>query len=49
LYFLEIVLGVATVDGKLTITLNYYKGYVDGENIEKVRDRAEELLKSLIN
>ena len=46
---MEIVLGVVTVDGKLTITLNYFEGYVDSENIRKVRDRAEELLKSLIN
>ena len=45
---MEIVLGVATVDGKLTVTLNYFKGYGDGENIRKIRDRAEEILRGLI-
>ena len=30
---MEIVLGVTTVNGKLTITLNYYEGYVDGKTI----------------
>ncbi|MGY5859989.1 MAG: condensation domain-containing protein [Candidatus Thorarchaeota archaeon] len=45
---MEVVLGVATTGGKLTITLNYYEGYVDGENIRKVRDRAEEILRGLI-
>lgn len=47
-FVMELVLGVATVGGKLTITLNYYKGYVDGENIRNVRDRAEEILRELI-
>jgi NRPS condensation-like uncharacterized protein len=47
-FVMELVLGVATAGGKLTITLNYYKGYVDGENIRKVRDRAEEMLRGLI-
>ncbi|MHA1933720.1 MAG: condensation domain-containing protein [Candidatus Thorarchaeota archaeon] len=45
---MEIVLGVATAGGKLTITLNYYEGYVDGDNIRKVRDRAEDILRGLI-
>jgi NRPS condensation-like uncharacterized protein len=45
---MEIVLGVATINGKLTITLNYYEGYVDGKNIKSVRDRAEEILRELI-
>jgi NRPS condensation-like uncharacterized protein len=45
---MEIVLGVATVNGKLTITLNYYEGYVDGKNIKSVRGRAEEILRGLI-
>jgi NRPS condensation-like uncharacterized protein len=47
-FIMELVLGVATAGGKLTITMNYYKGYVDGENIRQVRDRAEEILRSLI-
>ncbi|MBY8998079.1 MAG: hypothetical protein KGD60_10115 [Candidatus Thorarchaeota archaeon] len=45
---MEIVLGVATAGGNLTVTLNYYKGYVDGENIRKIRDRAEEILRGLL-
>ncbi|MHA1904776.1 MAG: condensation domain-containing protein [Candidatus Thorarchaeota archaeon] len=45
---MEIVLGFATVNGNLTITLNYFKGYVDGENIRKVRDRTVEILRGLI-
>ncbi|MHA2058618.1 MAG: hypothetical protein ACXACG_12410 [Candidatus Thorarchaeota archaeon] len=45
---MEIVLGVVTVDGRLTITLNYFKGYGDGENIRKIRDRAEEILRGLL-
>jgi hypothetical protein len=45
---MEIVLGVATVSGKLTITLNYYEGYVDGKNIKSVCDKAEKILRSLI-
>jgi NRPS condensation-like uncharacterized protein len=44
----ELVMGVATAGGKLTVTLNYYKGYVDGEKIRNVRDRAEEILRKLI-
>ena len=44
---MELVLGIATANGKLTITLNYYPGYIEGKNIGCVRDRAEELLKSL--
>jgi NRPS condensation-like uncharacterized protein len=45
---MELVLGVATAGGKLTITLNYYKGYANGENIRKIRDRSEEMLSDLI-
>ena len=45
---MEVVLGVATVSGKLTITLNYYEGYMDGENIKKIRDKAEEILRGLL-
>ena len=44
---MEIVLGVATVNGRLTITLNYYRGYADVVNIRKIRDRAEEILRDL--
>jgi NRPS condensation-like uncharacterized protein len=47
-FVMELVMGVATVSGRLTITLNYYTGYVDGEKIKKVRDRTEEVLKGLI-
>jgi hypothetical protein len=45
---MEIVLGIATSGGRLTITLNYYKGYIDGELVRKVRDRAEEILRGLL-
>jgi len=45
---MEIVLGIATVSEKLTVTLNYYHEFVDVEKIRKVRARAEQLLKSLI-
>jgi NRPS condensation-like uncharacterized protein len=45
---MEIVLGIATVSGKLTVTLNYYHGYADSEAIRKIRDRAEEILRTLI-
>ncbi|MFW9920163.1 MAG: hypothetical protein ACFFED_11215, partial [Candidatus Thorarchaeota archaeon] len=44
---MELVLGVATAGNKLTITLNYYKGHIDGERIAKIRDKAEEILRSL--
>lgn len=44
---MELVLGIATASGKLTITLNYYPGYIEGKNIKDVRNRAEEQLKSL--
>ena len=47
-FLMELVLGVATAGGKLTVTLNYYKGYVDGANIQRVRDRAEEMLREII-
>ena len=45
---LEIVLGVATAGGSLTVSLNYHDAYIDGGNIKKVRDRAEEILKSVL-
>ncbi|MHA2026614.1 MAG: condensation domain-containing protein [Candidatus Thorarchaeota archaeon] len=45
---MEIVLGFATVNGKLTVTLNYFEGYVDSENMRKVRDKAEEILRGLL-
>ncbi len=45
---MEIVLGIATISGKLTVTLNYYHGYADVDNVVKIRDRAEEILRSLI-
>lgn len=44
---MEIVLGVATAGGRLTVSLNYHDGYVDGEKIRQVRDKAEEILKTL--
>ncbi|MFX0107917.1 MAG: hypothetical protein ACFE7R_06525, partial [Candidatus Hodarchaeota archaeon] len=46
---MEVVLGIATVNGKLTLTLNYYHGYTDGTKIRKIRDRASEILRSLID
>ncbi len=45
---MDVVLGIATIDGKLTITFNYYEGYMDGERIRKVRDRTEEIFRSLL-
>ncbi|MFW9845328.1 MAG: condensation domain-containing protein [Candidatus Thorarchaeota archaeon] len=48
-FVMELVLGIATAGGKLTVTLNYYKGYVDGEKVRKVRDRAEEMLREIIH
>ncbi|MFX0054632.1 MAG: hypothetical protein ACFFAX_07705 [Promethearchaeota archaeon] len=45
---MEIVLGIATMNGRLTLTLNYYHGYADSEAIKKIHDRAEEILRSLI-
>jgi hypothetical protein len=45
---MEIVLGIATVNGRLTLTLNYYHGYADSDAIKKIRDVAEEILRSLI-
>jgi NRPS condensation-like uncharacterized protein len=45
---MDVVLGIATVNGRLTITLNYYHGYADGEKIRRVRDKAEEILRGLI-
>ena len=45
---MELVVGVATASGRLTITLNYYDGYNDPENVRKVRERAEEIVRSLL-
>jgi NRPS condensation-like uncharacterized protein len=45
---MELAVGIATTGGRLTITLNYYKGFVEGEKIRKIRDRAEEILKELV-
>ena len=45
---LEIVLGVATAGGCLTVSLNYHDGYIDGEIIRQVRDKAEEILKTAL-
>ena len=45
---LEIVLGVATAGGRLTVSLNYHDGYIDGEKIRQVRDKAEEILKTVL-
>jgi NRPS condensation-like uncharacterized protein len=45
---LEIVLGVATAGGRLTISLNYHNGYINGNNIKKIRDRAEKILKNIL-
>ena len=45
---MELVLGIATASGKLTITLNYYPGHIAGKNIKSVRDKAEEILRGLI-
>jgi len=45
---MELAIGLATSSDRLTITLNYYKGFADGENIRKIRDRAEEILREII-
>ena len=45
---LEIVLGVSTAGGRLTISLNYHNGYFNGNNIKKIRNRAEIILKNLL-
>jgi len=45
---LEIVLGIATAGGRLTISLNYHNGYFDGNNIKKIRDSAEIILKNIL-
>ena len=45
---MEMAIGIATTGGRLTITLNYYKGFVEGEKIHKIRIRADEILKQLI-
>ncbi len=46
---MELVLGIATIADKLTITLNYYPGIIEGDRIKAVRDRAEEMLKQLVS
>ncbi|MGY5876630.1 MAG: hypothetical protein RTU30_12850 [Candidatus Thorarchaeota archaeon] len=45
---MDVVLGIATIGGKLTITLNYFEGYMDSERIRKVRDRVEDILRGLL-
>jgi NRPS condensation-like uncharacterized protein len=45
---LELVLGVATAGGHFTVSLNYHDGYFDGEKIRRVRDKAEEILKTML-
>jgi NRPS condensation-like uncharacterized protein len=45
---MEIVLGVATAGGCLTISLNYHDAYIDGEKIRHVRDKAEGILKTIL-
>ena len=45
---MELAIGLATISGRLTITLNYYKGFVDAEKIRKIRSRADEILRELI-
>ena len=44
---MELAIGVATISGRLTVTLNYYNGFGDGDNMRKIRDRAEKILKEL--
>jgi NRPS condensation-like uncharacterized protein len=46
---MEIILGVATAGGCLSVSLNYHDGYIDGENIKRIRDTAEEILKSMVH
>jgi NRPS condensation-like uncharacterized protein len=46
---MELVLGIATIADKLTITLNYYPGIIEGDRIKAVRDRAEEMLMQLVS
>jgi NRPS condensation-like uncharacterized protein len=45
---LEITLGAATAGGRLTATLNYHDGYFNGANIQKIRDKAKEILKTIL-
>jgi len=45
---MELAIGLATVSDRLTVTLNYYKGFVDAEKICKIRNRADEILRELI-
>ena len=45
---MELAIGLATTNDRLTITLNYYKGFADGEAIRKIRDRADEIIRELI-
>ncbi|MCK5239155.1 MAG: hypothetical protein KAR33_06385 [Candidatus Thorarchaeota archaeon] len=46
---MENVLGASTVGGCLTITLNYHSAYFDGEKIRKIRIRAEEILREILD
>jgi len=45
---MEIVIGASTAAGRLTVTLNYHSRYIEGENIRKVREKAEEFLRGLL-
>ena len=45
---MEIVLGVATAGGRLTVSLNYHDRYIDGRKIRQVRDKGEEIMKTAI-
>jgi NRPS condensation-like uncharacterized protein len=45
---MEIISGISTINGKLTILLNYYEGYVDADIVQKVRVRVEEILRDLM-
>lgn len=46
---MEIVLGVATAGGCLSVSLNYHDGYIDGAKIKKIRERADTIIKTLIS
>ncbi|MBU7010564.1 MAG: hypothetical protein HXS46_07720 [Theionarchaea archaeon] len=45
---MELVLGVATAGGRFTVSLNYHDGYIDSEKIRQVRDKAEEIFKTIL-
>jgi NRPS condensation-like uncharacterized protein len=45
--FLEIVLGVATVGGKLTITINYVEEKISKATVRAIKDQAMKCLDSI--